>query len=130
MSRAVVAYGSNIDPERSVAGALELLAERFDVLARSEPEWTRPLGRADQPDFLNGAVLIETSLDRDALADELHSIEDRLGRVRDPADRSGPRTIDLDVVVWNGRIVHEDARNRPFVRRAVRAVCPEVDSED
>jgi 2-amino-4-hydroxy-6-hydroxymethyldihydropteridine diphosphokinase len=130
MNRAVVAYGSNIDPERNVARALELLGERFAVLARSEPEWTRPIGRTDQPDFLNGAVLLETSLDRDALAGELHAVEDALGRVRDPADRCGPRTVDLDVVVWNGRVVHDDVRERPFVRRAVRELCGDVETGD
>ncbi|MGC9453254.1 MAG: 2-amino-4-hydroxy-6-hydroxymethyldihydropteridine diphosphokinase [Phycisphaerae bacterium] len=119
MNRAVVCFGSNIDAHRNVATVLELLAADFDLLARSDPEWTRPVGRSDQPDFLNGAVLLETSLDRDAVVEKLHAIEETLGRVRDPADPDGPRTMDLDVVVWNGQVVHDDYHNRPFVRRAV-----------
>lgn len=125
MNRAVVAFGSNIDPAENVARAIEMLGESFFVIARSAGEWTRPIGRKDQPDFLNGAVLIETPLDRDAATRQLHAIEDRLGRVRDPADASGPRTIDLDVVVWNGHIVHDDYHNRPFVRRAVDELWPD-----
>ncbi len=119
MNRAVVCFGSNVEPQHNVERALELLGELFGVLARSDTEWTRPIGRTDQPDFLNGAVLIETPLGRDELVRQLHTIEGRLGRVRNPHDPYGPRTIDLDVVAWNGCIVHEDYHGRDFVRRAV-----------
>lgn len=123
MNRAVVCFGSNIDARSNVARAMELMAEEFSLLARSGVERTRPVGREDQPDFLNGAVLLETPEDYDTFVRKLHDIEHRLGRTRDPQDPDGPRTIDLDVVVWNGRVVHEDYRNREFVRRAVDELC-------
>jgi 2-amino-4-hydroxy-6-hydroxymethyldihydropteridine diphosphokinase len=58
-------------------------------------------------------------LDRDAFAAYLRLMEDRLGRVR-TANKFGPRTIDLDIVVWNGEIVNADYSERDFVRDAVR----------
>lgn len=123
MNRAVVCFGSNVDARSNIARALELMAGEFTVLARSGVERTRPVGRKNQPDFLNGAVLLETPMDCDAVVRKLHDIEHNLGRARDPEDPDGPRTIDLDLVVWNGQVVHDDYRNRAYVRRAVDELC-------
>ena len=102
MTRAVVAVGSNIDPDRNVAAALRLLqTHRFVELVHTSALYrTRAVG-GDYPDFLNAAVLVDTDLEPEALRDALRGIEDGLGRKRSD-DPNAPRTIDLDIVLMEG----------------------------
>lgn len=83
--------------------------------------WTAPVGFAAQPDFYNGAYLIATDLDRDEFEAYLKRIEQRLGRVR-TAIRSGPRTIDLDLVIWNGGLVRTAGLAEAYVRTPVEEI--------
>ncbi len=77
----------------------------------------------NQPDFTNGAVSIITHLDKDQLKKILKRIEDDLGRDRSlPA--FGPRTMDLDIVVWNNKIVDDDYHTRDFLRNSVDYLWP------
>ena len=121
MSQALVAIGSNIDPEANAPAALELLAERFAVLSRSRVLRTAAIpapGREagpPQPDYLNSVVLIETNLSPPELRRALRAIEADLGRVR-TADRYAPRTIDLDAIGIDGRITDPEVRRREFLR--------------
>ena len=80
---------------------------------------TAPVGNVDQPEFLNGAVALETSLSARELLDALLRVERELGRVRD-GTRWGPRTIDLDLLVYGDEIVDEPglARSSPAPARA------------
>lgn len=126
MNRAVIGVGSNVEPERHVPAARRHIAQRHVVLAASPFVRTRPVGRVDQPDFTNGALLVETALDRERLRGDLKIIEALLGRQRGE-DRYGPRTIDLDIVVWNGRIVDPDFYTRGFLRQAVMALLPDLE---
>lgn len=123
MNQAVIALGSNIEPRRNIDAALRRLAAEQKLLGQSRFEMTAPLGRTDQPAFLNGAALIETPLDRPKLKEWLRGVEADLGRVRS-ADKDGPRTIDLDIVVFNGGIVDPQVYERGFLRRAVAELCP------
>jgi GTP cyclohydrolase IA len=102
VTRAVVAIGSNIEPERNVAAALAGLGSStaLRVLATSGLYRAKAVG-GRHPDFLNAAVLVDTDLDPTALRVELRAIENALGRVR-VADRNAPRTIDLDVILFEG----------------------------
>ena len=113
MNRAVISVGSNIDPERNIARARERIAEQMNLLAESDFVETEPIGFADQPNFLNGVYLVETGMSK--------GVESELGRVRG-GDRYGPRTIDLDVVVWNGEVVDDDVYRWDFLREAVQQV--------
>ena len=115
MNIAAIGVGSNIEPRKHIALAKQALEREQIFMMESAFVATAPIGTAAQPDFLNGAFLIGTNLDQDALRDYLKKLEDRLGRVRGP-DKFGPRTIDLDLVVWNGRIVNDDFYEREFVR--------------
>ncbi len=124
MNQVVIGLGSNIDPERNVAAALRRIALAHRELARSRLVETDPIGIHDQPKFLNGAVLIETDLDQRALSDWLRDLETELGRTRD-GHKYGPRTIDLDVLVYNGKVVHKDFYEREFVRDCVLEVLPD-----
>jgi 2-amino-4-hydroxy-6-hydroxymethyldihydropteridine diphosphokinase len=126
MNRAVISVGSNIEPEKHVRWARQRIAEELKLVAESEFVETEPIGRPDQPNFLNGAFLVETSRSRDELEAWLKSLEQELGRVKQ-ADKYGPRTIDLDLVVWNDAVVHPDVYEREFLRKAVRQLLPHLE---
>ena len=125
MNRAVIGVGSNIAPEVNVPRARQRIAERHVIVAESPLMKTSPIGYVDQPDFTNGALLLETPADRQRLRADLKAIETMLGR--EPGEnRYGPRTIDLDIVVWNGEIIDRDLYTRDYLREAVLAVLPEL----
>ena len=114
MTTAYVGLGANLGSrEETIRRAVELLgeAEGVDVLAVSQLRETEPVGVVDQPPFLNGAVAIETMLRPRGLLDLLLDIERRLGRVRD--ERWGPRTVDLDLLVYGDEVVDEPGLSVP-----------------
>jgi 2-amino-4-hydroxy-6-hydroxymethyldihydropteridine diphosphokinase len=109
---AYLLVGSNIDKERNIARAVELLAEAVPIKAVSSVFETVPAGNAHQESFLNAAVIIETDLSPQELKRTvLAVIEDRLGRRR-TADKNAPRTIDLDVVLFDHEV--GDVGGRPI----------------
>ena len=71
------------------------------------------------------AFLVSTGLDREELERNLKEIEKKLGRVK-TGTKFGPRTIDLDIVVWNGEVVDLDFYERDFVRNACCELLPEL----
>jgi 2-amino-4-hydroxy-6-hydroxymethyldihydropteridine diphosphokinase len=77
----------------------------IDLVAASAVSRTAPVDNRDQPDFLNQVVTIKTRLPPRRLLAALQSIEDRLGRVR--STWKGPRTIDLDILLYGDRIIEE-----------------------
>jgi dihydroneopterin aldolase/2-amino-4-hydroxy-6-hydroxymethyldihydropteridine diphosphokinase len=97
-----VSLGSNIQPKQNLKRAVELLRMRTDVQAVSSAYRTPPQGFTEQPDFLNMAVRLATPLSPITFKKEiLDWIERELGRVRDPHNKNAPRTIDLDISLWN-----------------------------
>ena len=125
MNTAVVSVGTNIEPEKNVEAARKLVSDEHELLDCSEFIHTSPIGRPDQPDFLNGAFLVRTGMDRAQFRDSLKAIVYRLGRRRG-ADKFAARQIDLDIVVWNGRVVDLDYHKRDFIRNACRQLLPEL----
>jgi 2-amino-4-hydroxy-6-hydroxymethyldihydropteridine diphosphokinase len=133
--RAAIALGSNIEnPEAQVARAFDEIAALpgTRMLARSRLHRTKPVGYADQPDFVNAMALVDTSLEPRALLGELLAIEQRHGRVRTIAN--GPRTLDLDIIVYGDRVIdepgltipHPRAKERAFVMEPLREVWPDA----
>lgn len=118
MNRAVIGMGSNIDAARNVDAAITAIAQSHRLIAQSRLVQTKAIGPTPGADYLNGAVLIETALPREALIDSLKEIESQLGRHRTD-DKYAPRTIDLDIVVWNDQVVDADVYERNFLREAV-----------
>jgi 2-amino-4-hydroxy-6-hydroxymethyldihydropteridine diphosphokinase len=111
----VVSVGSNIEPQHNLQGARKILASEVEFLGESEVIQTAPDGYRNQPDFLNGAYLLGTTMSYDDFNRYLKGVEERLGRVKGPI-KSGPRCIDLDIIVWDGKIVHDDYRqNKHYV---------------
>ncbi|MEL7589234.1 MAG: 2-amino-4-hydroxy-6-hydroxymethyldihydropteridine diphosphokinase [Prolixibacteraceae bacterium] len=117
MNSCIIGIGSNIDPEKNIERVLDLLRKEVRVVQVSSFVKTAPLGMADQPDFINGAVKAETATGADEFRRYLKELEDRLGRDRSQP-KSGPRCIDLDILVWNGVVVDNDYYTRDFLRDA------------
>ncbi len=105
--------------------AKDLIERNLRLVASSSRFTTSPLGFADQPDFVNTAFLVECELDIQGLKAFLKSAEDSLGRVR-TSNKFGPRTIDLDIVVFNGSVVDEDVYERKFLKKLILEVSPEM----
>jgi len=104
-STVYISLGSNIDPEANLKRTIELMGQRCKVLAVSHAYRTPPQGFTNQADFLNLAVKIETDLDANMLKHTvLDWIERELKRVRDPNNKNAPRTIDLDISLWNENV--------------------------
>jgi len=123
MVTAFVGIGSNLgEPERQIAAALEQLAaeEGIELVAVSTLEETEPVGYLDQPNFLNGAARIETDFPPRELLERLLAIESRLGRVRGEGLRFGPRTIDLDLLVYGDERIDQPGLTVPHPRLAER----------
>jgi 2-amino-4-hydroxy-6-hydroxymethyldihydropteridine diphosphokinase len=98
---AFVAIGSNLsDPQGQVGAACDALAAMPDtrLVLRSRLWRSRPMGPQDQPSFVNAVAGLVTTLAPRELLGELQSIEKRMGRV-EPAERWGPRLIDLDLLL-------------------------------
>lgn len=124
-NNAIIALGSNIDPEYNIPYALKALDEKMRILEMSEFIYTKPLIYENQSDFLNGAVLVETDLQDREIVHILKDIEDEMKRDR-TAPKSGPRNIDLDLVVYHGKIIDEDVYKRDFLQNSIKELMPEI----
>jgi len=124
MNRAVIGIGSNIKPHKNIEAARKRIANQCNIVGESKIIKTKPIGFLNQPDFLNGVILIETLFDREEVKFFLRGIEDQLHRIR-TENKYGPRTIDLDILVWNETVVDEDVYERQFLKQAIREVLPE-----
>ena len=110
MTLVYIALGSNLaSPLEQVNAAVKALGEIPDtrLVAVSSFYRTPPLGPQDQPDYLNAAVALETTLAPEVLLSHTQRIELQQGRVR-KAERWGPRTLDLDITLFGQAIIHTD----------------------
>ena len=115
MRVAYVGLGSNLgDREGTLRRALELLAEHVDVAAVSSFRETDPVGMLEQPRFVNAAARVETDRTPRELLDVLLAAERELGRER--RERWGPRTIDLDLLLYGGESLDEPGLTLPHPR--------------
>lgn len=105
VNRAFLALGSNIHPEVNLPAAAKLLADHGLVSAVSAVWESAAVGDPHQANFLNAAVLLETTLSADRLKQgPLAEIERALGRVRDPHNKNAARTIDVDIALFNNGV--------------------------
>lgn len=134
-ARAVIALGGNIDgPVGHVTRGFGEIARlpHTALLARSSLYRTAPVGYASQPAFINACALVETALEPVRLLEALLAIERAHGRVRDIPN--GPRTLDLDIVLYGDRTVdesgllipHPRAHERAFVLEPLLEVWPDA----
>lgn len=119
-----VLLGSNIEPERYLPQAVQALADLFVIVRISAAVQTPSFG-SDGPSYLNAALVLRCALTPEELKVQvLRPLEARLGRIRG-ADKYAPRTIDLDVVVWDGQVVDDHLWERVHVAAPVLEVCPQ-----
>ena len=132
MTPVAIALGSNLgDRERNLRDAAERLAASVSDLQLSSFHETEPEGVGVQPTFLNAAAAGKTALGPQALLTELLAIERALGRERPYA--GAPRTIDLDLILYDGDVIdapgltvpHPRFRERRFVLAPLSEVAPE-----
>jgi 2-amino-4-hydroxy-6-hydroxymethyldihydropteridine diphosphokinase len=117
--RAYVGLGANLgDREATIRRAVTLLDELagLSVVAVSTLRETEPWGPVEQPSYLNGAAAVETELGPRELLDALLAVERRLGRVRRDEVRWGPRTIDLDLLLYGDLVLDEPGLELPHPR--------------
>jgi 2-amino-4-hydroxy-6-hydroxymethyldihydropteridine diphosphokinase len=133
MNTAYVALGANIgDPAATVLAAYAALANLPDsrVIHTSSLYRTAPVGLKHQPDFINAVAALETGLAPEELLDALLDLEARFGRVR--RDRNGPRTLDLDLLLYNDieldlprlTLPHPRLHLRAFVLHPLAEIAP------
>ena len=121
-STVYLSLGGNLgDPAKSMGAALRMLDADGDtrVTGVSSLYRTPPGGKLDQPDFLNAAAEISTGLAPRALLDLCLDAERKLKRVRE--ERWGPRLIDIDILVFGERVIHETGLEVPHPRMLERA---------
>jgi len=134
VTRAYVGLGANLgDRESTLRAAVVALAaeDGIEVVAFSTLRDTEPVGLGDQPRFLNGAVELETALSAHDVLDRLLGIEQRFGRVR-VAGEHGPRTLDLDLLLYGAeeieepglRVPHPRLHERRFVLEPLAELAP------
>ncbi|WP_100011870.1 2-amino-4-hydroxy-6-hydroxymethyldihydropteridine diphosphokinase [Lentibacillus sediminis] len=135
MNRAYIALGANIEPRaRHLQKALDMLRRHPHITMKKQSSIyeTAPVGYTEQADFLNMAAEIDTSLSASELLDVCQQIEQELGRKR--SIRYGPRTIDLDILLYNQEnkkmdrltIPHPSMHERAFVLIPLGDIAPEV----
>lgn len=122
MALVYIGLGANLgDRETTIRRALQLLeSEDTTVVEVSTLRETDPVGYEDQPGFLNGAAALQTELEPRQLLDRLLAVELELGRDRS-GPRFGPRTIDLDLLLYDRRSVSEPGLEVPHPRLHERA---------
>ncbi len=131
--RVYIACGSNIGDRRAhLSAAVDalLMDKRCRVLRVSDWVETTPYGGVDQADYLNGVLSIETLYTPEELLEVLQGIEKAEARER--KERWGPRTLDLDILLYEGRLMdtdkltipHKDMQNRDFVLKPLSQIAP------
>jgi 2-amino-4-hydroxy-6-hydroxymethyldihydropteridine diphosphokinase len=134
VTRAYVGLGGNLgDRTAMMRAALDQLAAEpgVEMIAVSTVRETEPVGFVDQPRFLNAAAAVETELPARELLERLLAIEGRLGRTRE-GRRFGPRTIDLDLLLYGDEMIdepgltvpHPRLHERPFVLEPLAELDP------
>ena len=136
MTVAYIALGSNLaSPLEQVNAAVKAIGDIPDsrIVAVSSFYRTPPLGPQDQPDYLNAAVALETQLAPEELLNHTQRIELQQGRVR-KAERWGPRTLDLDIMLFGDDVIntprltipHYDMKNRGFMLWPLFEIAPDL----
>jgi 2-amino-4-hydroxy-6-hydroxymethyldihydropteridine diphosphokinase len=136
VTRAYVGLGANLgDRERTLCEAVDSLGaeDGIEVVAVSTLRETEPVGVGEQPRFLNGAVALDTPLGARELLDLLLAVEQRFGRVRTPGEH-GPRTIDLDLLLYGDEqigepgltVPHPRLHERRFVLEPLAELAPDL----
>lgn len=135
MALAAIALGSNLGPrEETLRQAADGLRTLGEVIAVSDWIDTEPVGYTDQPRFLNGAALVRTALPPLAVLHALLAMERDHGRDRSHGIQQGPRTLDLDLLLYDDVVMttpeltlpHPEMHRRAFVLQPLAQIAPDL----
>lgn len=119
-----LSVGSNIEPELNLPKGIQLLRKYGEVWATSSAWESQAVG-SNGPNFLNASVLFATLLDVDELKEQvIHPVEAALGRVRS-ADKFAPRTMDIDISLFDGAALNNDIWAKAFVVVPLAELLPD-----
>jgi len=125
MNEAIILIGSNINPQQNITDCLIRLTDSVTILAQSQIWKTKSFG-SEGPDFLNLAIKANTKLDEKQLKySVLRKIEDQLKRVR-LSNKSAPRTIDLDTIIFNNRVIDNELWEKGFMAIPIAELLPSL----
>ncbi len=127
INNAVIGVGSNIMPEENVILAEKELKSLGILKKKSNFIYTKPLVFEAQDDFLNGIFYLETFYEPLDLKKKLKEIEQKLGRIRQ-SNKNAPRTIDLDIVLFNNQIIDADVFERYFLKNPIIEMFPYLEA--
>jgi 2-amino-4-hydroxy-6-hydroxymethyldihydropteridine diphosphokinase len=120
---ALIGIGSNINPVDNIRRAVRLLSEQVPIISCSRV-WQNPAIGSDGPDYLNAAIQIQTDMELEKLKDEvLLPLELELERVR-IADKNADRTIDLDILTYDGMSLDEELWTQAHVSIPCAEILP------
>lgn len=129
-----IGVGSNLEPEKNIERAFYYLKEKVKITGISDFYETAPVGRQDQPHYINGVWEIETDIPpRQLKYTILRNIEEKVGRIR-TEDKFISRVIDLDILIYGDKIIHEadfkipdpDIYTREFVAVPLKELNPHL----
>ncbi len=118
MNTAVIMLGSNINPEENIELAKEKLSEYFEFVSHSNRQITKPVGNNYKNDFHNEALKLLSEETAEETKDIFKQIEKEMGRTPD-SKKSGQISIDIDLIFWNQKQVHDDYNRFDFVKTCV-----------
>lgn len=138
--RCYIGLGANLDdPLAQLQNAIQALKQIPDitVVAVSGFYGSKPMGPQDQPDYINAVAAIDTALTAEQLLDALQKVEQQHGRKR-KAERWGPRTLDLDILLYGDQVIaterltvpHYGLRVREFVLYPLYEIAPQLNLPD
>lgn len=131
MNQVYLILGSNIDPELNIPEALKKLVDNASLcIKKASSVWkTRPVGDHTENYFLNLAIYLETDLEIENLKRLLRLMEDQMGRVR-LEDKFAPRTIDLDIVIFNKEILENTLFKHDYMILPFAEIIPDLVSPE
>jgi 2-amino-4-hydroxy-6-hydroxymethyldihydropteridine diphosphokinase len=140
MIKVYIAIGSNLEqPVAQAENAIKALKTlpKSTFLTASSLYSSTPMGPQDQPDYINAVAAVETELTPLELLDRTQAIEQKQGRVR-KADRWGPRTLDLDILLYGDTVIdserltipHYGMKQREFVLYPLAEIAPSLQLPD
>jgi 2-amino-4-hydroxy-6-hydroxymethyldihydropteridine diphosphokinase len=120
-----LSLGANIEPVENLKTALDRLQGGGKIMRVSSIWQTSAVG-SPGPDFINFSVLYETALEYEFLKiNVLRKIEESLGRIR-TQDKNAPRTMDIDIIIWNGQVIDQDLWKKAFIALPISELLPDL----
>ena len=125
MNDVIIEFGSNINPNFNILQAKKEINSIYEITKESKFIKTKPIGDLNQPDYINGAVRLLTPLSLKEFDAFLKKIEVKLGRIKS-AGKHAARIIDLDIIIWNKKVIHNDFYERDFVKQNIFEITTNI----